>query len=93
VDQEALMIDHVLIAVCIAEAVLVALLMIRLARGPSVTDRIVALNTISTQCAIAVMFYAAFAQRSVYLDVGLWLTSFSYLGALVWARYLERGLL
>jgi multicomponent Na+:H+ antiporter subunit F len=39
------------------------------------------------------MFYAAFAQRSVYLDVAVWLTSFSYLGALVWARYLERGLL
>ena len=87
------MIDHVLIAVCIAEAVLMALLLIRLARGPSVTDRIVAVNTISTQGAIAVLFYAAFAQRNIYLDIGLWLTSFSYLGAIVWARYLERGLL
>ena len=87
------MIDHVLIAVCIAEAVLVALLLVRLARGPSVTDRIVALNTISTQCAIAVLFYAAFAGRNIYADVALWLTSFSYLGAIVWARFLERGLL
>jgi multicomponent Na+:H+ antiporter subunit F len=93
VDPEAVMIDHVLIAVCIAQAVLVAMLLVRLARGPSVTDRIVALNTISTQCGIAVLFYAAFAQRTIYLDVALWLTSFSYLGALVWGRYLERGLL
>ena len=87
------MIDDVLISVCIAETVLIALLLVRLARGPSVTDRIVALNTISTQGAIAVLFYAAFADRSIYLDVALWLTSFSYLGALVWARFLERGLL
>lgn len=87
------MIHDVLISVCIAETVLIALLLVRLARGPSVTDRIVALNTISTQCAIAVLFYAAFADRSIYLDVALWLTSFSYLGALVWARFLERGLL
>lgn len=81
------------IAVCIAELLIVGLLLIRLARGPSVTDRIVALNTISTQCAIAVLFYAAFADRTVYTDVALWLSSFSYLGALVWARFLERGLL
>jgi multicomponent Na+:H+ antiporter subunit F len=80
-------------AVCIAELLIVALLLVRLARGPSVSDRILALNTISTECGIAVLFFAAFADRVIYLDVALWLTSFSYLGAIVWARYLERGLL
>lgn len=83
----------VYIAVCIAEVAIIGLLLVRLARGPSVSDRIVALNTISTQSALAVLFFAAFADRSIYLDVGLWMVSFSYLGALVWARYLERGLL
>jgi multicomponent Na+:H+ antiporter subunit F len=39
------------------------------------------------------MFFAAFAGRTIYLDVSLWLASFSYLGAIVWSRYLERGLL
>jgi multicomponent Na+:H+ antiporter subunit F len=77
----------------IAELVIVAVLLVRLAIGPSVTDRIVALNTISTQAALAVIVFAVFADRSIYLDVALWLASFSYLGALVWARYLERGLL
>ena len=81
------------ISVCLAELVIVAVLLVRLARGPTVSDRIVALNTISTECGIAVLFFAAFADRVIYLDVALWLTSFSYLGALVWARYLERGLL
>jgi multicomponent Na+:H+ antiporter subunit F len=79
--------------VCIAELAIIVLLLIRLARGPSVADRIVALNTISTQAAIAVLFFAAFADRSVYLDATLWLSSFSFLSALIWSRYLERGLL
>jgi len=86
-------VKDVYIAVCIAEVAIIGLLLVRLARGPSVSDRIVALNTISTQSALAVLFLAAFADRSIYLDVGLWMVSFSYLGALVWARYLERGLL
>jgi multicomponent Na+:H+ antiporter subunit F len=58
-----------------------------------VSDRVVALNAIATQAALAVLFFAAFAQRALYSDVALWLASFSYLGAFVWARYLERGLL
>lgn len=81
------------IAVAIAEVVTAGILLVRLARGPSVTDRIVALNAMSTQCAIAVLFFAAFGQRSIYLDVALWMASFSYLAGIVWARYLERGLL
>jgi multicomponent Na+:H+ antiporter subunit F len=47
----------------------------------------------STQSALAVLFFAAFAGRTIYLDISLWLASFSYLGAIVWSRYLERGLL
>ena len=45
------------------------------------------------QSALAVLFFAAFAGRTIYLDISLWLASFSYLGAIVWSRYLERGLL
>lgn len=81
------------IVVVIVEVVLVGALLIRVAVGPSVSDRIVALNTISTLAAVAVLFFAAYADRVSYLDVALWLSSFSYLGAFVWARYLERGLL
>jgi multicomponent Na+:H+ antiporter subunit F len=84
---------EIYLAVAICEVAVAALLIVRLAAGPSVSDRIVALNTISTQAALAVVFFAAFAGRTIYLDVALWLASFSYLGAIVWSRYLERGLL
>jgi multicomponent Na+:H+ antiporter subunit F len=80
-------------AVCIAELAVIAVLLIRLAIGPSVSDRVVALNAISTQAAVAVLYFSAFAGRALYTDVALWLASFSYLGAFVWARYLERELL
>jgi multicomponent Na+:H+ antiporter subunit F len=81
------------LAVAIAEIAIAALLVARLAAGPTISDRIVALNAMSTQSALAVLFFSAFADRTVYLDVALWLASFSYLGAIVWSRYLERELL
>jgi multicomponent Na+:H+ antiporter subunit F len=86
-------VSQIYLVIAIAEIAIAALLVVRLAAGPTISDRIVALNTISTQAALAVLYFAAFAGRSSYADVALWLASFSYLGAIVWARYLERGLL
>jgi multicomponent Na+:H+ antiporter subunit F len=85
--------NAVYLAVAIGEVAVMAVLLIRLADGPTICDRIVALNAMSTQAAIAVLFFAAFAGRTIYCDVALWLASFSYLGAIVWSRYLERELL
>jgi multicomponent Na+:H+ antiporter subunit F len=83
----------VYLAVAVAETAVAILLLPRLAAGPSVGDRVVALNTVSTQAALAVLFYAAYADRTIYLDAAVFLASFSYLGAIIWARFLERGLL
>ncbi len=85
--------SQVYLGIAIAEIAIAVLLMVRLAAGPTISDRIVALNTISTQAALPVVYFAAFAGRTSYLDVALWLASFSYLGAIIWSRYLERGLL
>jgi multicomponent Na+:H+ antiporter subunit F len=79
--------------VAVAEIAIVAVLLVRLAIGPTVSDRVVALNTISVQATLALFAYSAFADRSFYLDAALWLASFSYLGTIVWARYIERGFL
>ena len=79
--------------VAVAEIAIVSLLLFRLAVGPTVSDRVVALNTISVQATLALFAYSAFADRGFYLDVALWLASFSYLGTIVWSRYLERGFL
>jgi multicomponent Na+:H+ antiporter subunit F len=86
-------VDELMGWAAVAEIAVVGVLLVRLAMGPTVSDRVVALNTISTQATLALFAYAAFADRSAYLDVALWLSSFSYLGTIVWSRYLERGLL
>ena len=85
--------NAVYLAVAIGEVAIMALLLIRVAAGPTISDRVVALNAMSTQAVIAVLFFAAYAGRTIYFDVALWLSSFSYLGAIVWSRYLERELL
>lgn len=84
---------HILGAVCIAELVICMVLLVRLAKGPTISDRIVALNTMATQATLAILFYSAFSGRSTSVDVAIWMASFSYLGTIVWSRYLERGLL
>jgi multicomponent Na+:H+ antiporter subunit F len=86
-------VSDAMVWVALAEMAVVSLLLIRLAVGPTVSDRVVALNTISVQATLALFAYSAFVDRSFYLDVALWLASFSYLGTIVWSRYLERGFL
>ena len=78
---------------CLSEFALTALLVVRVAWGPTVSDRLVALNTMATQATLAVVFFAAFADRTIYLDISIWLCSFSYLATIVWSRFLERGFL
>jgi multicomponent Na+:H+ antiporter subunit F len=78
---------------CVVFLGICAILLIRIARGPTVGDRIVALNALSTQVTLIVLLYAAYADRGIYLDAAIWLASFSYLATIVWSRYLERGLL
>ena len=80
-------------SVCLAELAFAALLVVRLFIGPTVSDRFVALNTMSTQATLCVFFFAAFAQTNDLprrVDLAC---SFSYLATIVWARYLERGFL
>jgi multisubunit Na+/H+ antiporter MnhF subunit len=65
----------------------------RLWRGPTAGDRVLALEVIGgigTLCLVAI---AVISGRAIYLDVAVLLALFSFLGTLVIARYLERGLI
>ena len=55
--------DDIYLAMAIAETAVIVALFARLAVGPTVCDRIVAVNTMSTQAALAVLFFAAYADR------------------------------
>ncbi len=64
----------------------------RFIKGPSSADRVVAFDVL-TIISISVIVLAALAEgRGIYLDVALVYALLSFLGVVVIARYLERGL-
>ena len=68
-------------------------MMYRLWRGPTTGDRVLALETIGALGVLIIMVLSFIYQRTIYLDLAVLLTLFSFLGTLVIARYLERGLI
>jgi multicomponent Na+:H+ antiporter subunit F len=70
----------------------VALLLtfIRLARGPSLSDRIVALDLIAVIAVGLIAMVAFEAEQPIFLDAALVLALVSFLGTVAFARYLER---
>ncbi len=65
---------------------------IRFIKGPSVPDRLIAFDvmTIATLAFIALL--AHYAERIIYLDVAIVYGLLSFLGVIIVARYLEKGL-
>jgi multicomponent Na+:H+ antiporter subunit F len=51
------------------------------------------LETIGTLGVLIMIVLSFVYQRTIYLDLAVLLTLFSFLGTLVIARYLERGLI
>jgi multicomponent Na+:H+ antiporter subunit F len=72
---------------------LAAPLMYRLWRGPTTSDRLLALELIGALGVLMLVALSVIARRPIYLDLAVMLTLFSFLGTLIVARYLERGLL
>lgn len=71
--------------------VAVLLAVLRLLRGPSGADRIVAFDLLSA-CGVAACVLAALhSGRVEYLDVALGVALVAFVGTLAWARAVERG--
>lgn len=81
------------IILLIVLALLLLPLLIRLLRGPTPGDRILALEVIGGIGTLMMAAISVIAQRTIYLDVAVLLALFSFLGTLVVARYMERGLI
>lgn len=63
---------------------------IRLLRGPTLPDRVVALDAMST---IAIGFLTLFSmtiRRPLFLDVALAIALIAFLGTVAFARYMEK---
>ncbi len=68
----------------------VFLCLIRLMKGPSIEDRIVALDVLTAMSISFIAAYAVFTKATMVLDVGLILAILSFLATVSFANYLER---
>ncbi len=73
---------------------IVAIIMavIRFLAGPRTTDRIIAFDVMTISSLSLIAMLAWFAQRSIYLDIAIVYGLLSFLGVIIIARYLEKGL-
>jgi multicomponent Na+:H+ antiporter subunit F len=71
-------------------AVTVVLAFVRLARGPSLPDRVVALDLLATVGISIIAVYAVATNQPVVLDVAIVVALLSFLGTIAFAYYIER---
>ncbi len=67
------------------------LLLYRFLRGPSVPDRVVALEAVVALVVALLVLNAYFLDSSLYIDAALVLSIFGFISTVAIAKYLERG--
>jgi multicomponent Na+:H+ antiporter subunit F len=86
--------EAVVFAARIALAMLVVALLLalfRLVRGPSIPDRVVTLDLITTTSAGILVTYCLISGESAFLDVAIAVSLIAFLGTIAFASYLEKG--
>jgi multicomponent Na+:H+ antiporter subunit F len=86
------MADALLVLGALLMGVAFMLALYRFMVGPSVADRVVAFDTLTVIAVSAIVVTAWVEGRAIYLDVALIYALLSFLGVVVVARYMERGL-
>ncbi|MBE0611143.1 MAG: cation:proton antiporter [Dehalococcoidia bacterium] len=67
------------------------LAMVRLVRGPSLPDRVVALDLITMLGLGMLAVYSMSTERTAYLDVGIVLTLVTFIATISFAYFIEKG--
>ncbi|WP_172254664.1 Na(+)/H(+) antiporter subunit F1 [Saccharibacillus deserti] len=83
--QTVLLLSMVLLALAIAGC------LYRVLKGPSIADRIAALDTIGVNVAAEVAVAGAYTQSTAYFELVLLIGILAFLGTVALARYMERG--
>lgn len=83
--------DYAVLAGFVILGLALLLAMLRLLRGPSLPDRVVALELIASITVGVIGLYAIRSGKDAYIDVTMVLALTAFLTAIGFARYLERG--
>ena len=65
---------------------------VRFVKGPTASDRVVALDTMTTIFVSVLVLLGYIFQRFIYIDVSLVYAVLGFIGVIVIARYLEGGI-
>ena len=68
-----------------------ALATVRLLRGPTAADRVVALDIFLAAAVVLCLAASLATARTVFLDVAIGLALVGFVGTVGWARLVERG--
>jgi multicomponent Na+:H+ antiporter subunit F len=86
------MVDMLIYLAATLAGLALLLALYRFIKGPSTADRVIAFDVLTIIGITAIGLVALIEQRGIYLDVALVYALLSFLGVIVIARYLERGL-
>jgi multicomponent Na+:H+ antiporter subunit F len=87
--EEVLRVTLSVSLIVVSFALLLALF--RLVRGPSLPDRVVALDLTAILAVGVICLYSITSNQPALLDAALVLALIVFLGTVIFARYLERG--
>lgn len=82
--------ETVAAAVMAILSIAIVLSFIRLVRGPSLPDRVVALDLMTTMAIAIAAAYAIVTGQEVFIDVASIVALISFLGTIAFAYYIER---
>ena len=77
---------------CVIVLAAVVLATIRAIAGPTMADRVVAVDALTTITTALMVLLGVIYGRQIYLDVALVYAVLAFMGVLIVARYMEGGL-
>jgi multicomponent Na+:H+ antiporter subunit F len=86
------MIDSIILAAIVIMTIAMLLAMIRFIIGPNVVNRVVAFDSLTIISLVMIGIIAVIADRMIYLDVAIVYGLLSFMGVIVVAKYIQRGL-
>lgn len=76
-----------------SHAIAIAILLYRVIKGPSVPDRIIAMDAVGIQLIAMMAVLSIYLRSSVFFEVILLLGILSFIGTVAMAKFIERGVL
>jgi multicomponent Na+:H+ antiporter subunit F len=91
IPDSTLVLEWTLNVALVSLSIGLALALFRLVRGPSLPDRVVALDLTAVLAVAVIAIYSISTNQAALLDAALVLALIVFLGTVIFARYLERG--